>query len=115
MIERLHTGSRMSKIVKHNGVAYLCGQVGAGDTVEEQTRDCLARVDALLEEAGTDKRHILQAIVWVADMADFAGMNAVWDAWVPEGHAPARACGEAKLARDVLKVEVIVTAALPEG
>ncbi len=115
MIERLHTGSRMSKIVKHNGVAYLCGQVGAGDTVEEQTRDCLARVDALLEEAGTDKRHMLQAIVWVADMADFAGMNAVWDAWVPEGHAPARACGEAKLARDVLKVEVIVTAALPEG
>ena len=115
MIERLHTGSRMSKIVKHNGVAYLCGQVGAGDTVEEQTRDCLARVDALLKEAGTDKRHILQAIVWVADMADFAGMNAVWDAWVPEGHAPARACGEAKLARDVLKVEVIVTAALPES
>jgi len=105
----------MSKIVKHNGVAYLCGQVGAGDTVEEQTRDCLARVDALLKEAGTDKRHILQAIVWVADMADFAGMNAVWDAWVPEGHAPARACGEAKLARDVLKVEVIVTAALPES
>ncbi len=113
MIERQHTGTRMSKIVKHNGVVYLCGQVGAGDSVAEQTRDCLARVDALLEEAGTDKRHILQAIVWVADMADFDEMNAVWDAWVPEGHAPARACGEAKLARDVLKVEVIVTAALP--
>lgn len=115
MIERLHTGTRMSKIVKHNGVAYLCGQVGAGETVAEQTRDCLARVDALLEEAGTDKTNILQAIVWVADMADFAEMNGVWDAWVPEGHAPARACGEAKLARDVLKVEVIVTAALPQS
>ncbi len=115
MIERLHTGTRMSKIVKHNGVAYLCGQVGAGETVAEQTRDCLARVDALLEEAGTDKTNILQAIVWVADMADFAEMNGVWDAWVPEGHAPARACGEAKLARDVLKVEVIVSAALPQS
>ena len=114
MIERIHTGARMSKIVRHNGVVYLCGQVGAGDSVAEQTRDCLSRVDALLAEAGTDNTRILQAIVWLADMADFAEMNAVWDAWVPEGHAPARACGEAKLARDVLKVEIIVTAAMPE-
>ncbi|MFV1875693.1 RidA family protein [Nioella sp.] len=111
MIERIETGQRMSKIVKHNGVAYLCGQVGAGDSVTEQTEDCLARVDALLEKAGSSRERILQAIVWLSDMADFAEMNAVWDAWVPEGHAPARACGEAKLARDVLKVEVIVTAA----
>lgn len=114
MIERLHTAQRMSKIVKHNGTVYLCGQVGAGDDVAEQTRDCLARVDALLAEAGTDNKHILQAIIWLADMADFAEMNAVWDAWVPEGHAPARACGEAKLAREALKVEIIVTAAMPE-
>ncbi|WP_292287771.1 RidA family protein [Marivita sp.] len=111
MIERLETGQRMSKIVKHNGTVYLCGQVGAGDSVTEQTQDCLARVDALLEKAGSSRAQILQAIIWVADMADFAEMNAVWDTWVPEGHAPARACGEAKLARPELKVEVIVTAA----
>ncbi|MCR9156485.1 MAG: RidA family protein [Rhodobacteraceae bacterium] len=111
MIERQDIGQRMSKIVKHNGTAYLCGQVGAGDTVTEQTQDCLARVDALLKQAGSSREQILQAIIWVADMADFAEMNAVWDAWVPQGHAPARACGEAKLARPELKVEVIVTAA----
>lgn len=111
MIERQDIGTRMSKIVKHNGTVYLCGQVGAGETVTEQTQDCLARVDALLEKAGSSREQILQAIIWVADMADFAEMNAVWDAWVPEGHAPARACGEAKLARPELKVEVIVTAA----
>jgi enamine deaminase RidA (YjgF/YER057c/UK114 family) len=111
MIERIETGQRMSKIVKHNGVAYLCGQVGAGDSVTEQTEDCLASVEALLEKAGSSRERILQAIVWLSDMQDFAEMNVVWDAWVPEGHAPARACGEAKLARDVLKVEVIVTAA----
>lgn len=111
MIERIDTATRMSKIVKHNGVAYLCGQVGDGETVAEQTRDCLSRVDALLEKAGSSRDRILQAIVWISDMTYFAEMNAVWDAWVPEGHAPARACGEAKLARDVLKVEVIVTAA----
>ena len=112
MIERLHTGERMSKIVKHNGVAYLCGQVGNGETVAEQTEDCLSRVDALLKEAGSDREHMLQAIIWLADMADFAEMNAVWDAWVPQGHAPARACSEAKLARQALKVEIIVTAAI---
>ncbi len=111
MIERIHTSDRMSKIVKHNGTVYLCGQVGAGDTVTEQTEDCLSRVDALLKEAGSDRDHILQAVIWLSDMADFAEMNAVWDAWVPQGKAPARACGEARLARDALKVEIIVTAA----
>ena len=111
MIERIETGARMSKIVKHNGVAYLCGQVGAGATVTEQTKDCLSRVEALLEKAGSSPEQMLQAVIWLADMADFAEMNAVWDAWVPEGHAPARACGEAKLARPELKVEIIVTAA----
>lgn len=112
MITRMETGTRMSKIVIHGQTVYLCGQVGAGKTVAEQTRDCLARVDALLDKAGSSREHILQAIVWLADMADFAEMNAIWDAWVPEGHAPTRACGEARLARDDLRVEIIVTAAL---
>lgn len=111
MIDRQHATQRMSKIVKHNGTVYLCGQVGSGETITEQTIDCLSRVDALLKEAGSSREQMLQVIVWVADMSDFDAMNAVWDAWVPEGCAPARACGEAKLARPDLKVEVIVTAA----
>lgn len=111
MIERIETGKRMSKIVKHQGTVYLCGQVGDGDSVAEQTRDCLGRVEALLERAGSSRERILQAVIWLADMADFSEMNAVWDAWVPEGHAPARACGEARLARPELRVEIIVTAA----
>lgn len=111
MIERMDVGTRMSKIVTHNGVAYLCGQVGAGETVAEQTCDCLSRIEDLLEKAGSGPDRILQAIVWLADMQDFDEMNAVWDAWVREGHAPARACGEAMLARKDLKVEIIVTAA----
>lgn len=111
-IERMEIKQRMSKIVKHNGTVYLCGQVGnRGDSIEEQTKECLRRIDALLEQAGTDRTRILQAIVWLADMADFDAMNSVWDAWVPEGHAPARACGEAKLASPELKVEMIITAA----
>jgi enamine deaminase RidA (YjgF/YER057c/UK114 family) len=112
MIERLHVGPRMSKIVRHNGVVYLCGQVGnGGDSVTDQTRECLRRIEILLAEAGSSPEQVLQAIVWLADMADFDEMNAVWDAWVPDGHAPARACGEARLARPDLLVEIIVTAA----
>ncbi|NOC82853.1 Rid family hydrolase [Ruegeria sp. HKCCD6428] len=110
-ITRIETGKRMSRIVKHNGTAYLCGQVSDAATVADQTRDILAKIEGLLAKAGSDKTRILQCVIWLSDMADFAEMNAVWDAWVPEGHAPARACGEAKLARDVLKVEMIVTAA----
>ncbi|QFT75353.1 RidA family protein [Ruegeria sp. THAF33] len=110
-ITRIETGKRMSRIVKHNGSAYLCGQVSDAATVADQTRDILAKIEDLLAKAGSDKTRILQCVIWLSDMADFAEMNAVWDAWVPEGHAPARACGEAKLARDVLKVEMIVTAA----
>ncbi len=111
MIERMDVGQRMSKIVKHNGVAYLCGQVGEGASVAAQTRDCIGRIEALLAQAGSSPERMLQVTIWLADMQDFAEMNAVWDAWVPEGHAPARACGEAKLAREDLKVEMIVTAA----
>jgi enamine deaminase RidA (YjgF/YER057c/UK114 family) len=110
MIQRFETNARISKIVTHNSVAYLCGQVGAGDTVAEQTKDCLSRVEALLDKAGSSPDRILQAIIWLSDMNDFDEMNGVWDAWVPKGQAPARACGEARLARKELKVEVIVTA-----
>ncbi|MEM7490435.1 MAG: RidA family protein [Pseudomonadota bacterium] len=111
MIERTHIGTRMSQIVVHGDTIYLAGQVGEGADVTAQTEDMLAKVDALLTEAGSGREHILQAVIWLADMADFAAMNAVWDAWVPEGHAPARACGEAKLATPDFLVEVIITAA----
>ncbi|MDB4222175.1 RidA family protein [Granulosicoccus sp.] len=114
MIERSGTSERASKIVKYNGVVYLSGQVGEGETITEQTIECLSRVDALLKEAGSSREQMLQVTIWLSDMADFAGLNEVWNAWVPSGHAPARACGEAKLAREILKVEVIVTAAYNE-
>lgn len=112
-IRRIDVGARMSDIVIHNNTVYLAGQVGApGASVTEQTKAVLASVDELLAKAGTDKTKILQAIIWLADMGTFAEMNAVWDSWVPQGHTPARATGEAKLATPDYKVEVIITAAV---
>lgn len=111
MIERIGTSARSSKIVKHNGVAYITGQVGEGATIQEQTEECLRRLDGLLIQAGSSREKILRATIWLADMSDFNGLNEVWNTWVPEGFSPARACGEAKLARAELKVEIIVDAA----
>lgn len=111
-ITRHHTNTRMSQIVQHGQTIYLAGQVGtAGASVAQQTQDCLDQIDTLLAEVGSDKSKILQAVIWLDSMDDFAEMNGVWDAWVPEGAAPARACGEAKLAKPEFTVEIIVTAA----
>ena len=112
-ITRLETGPRMSQAVIANGFVFLAGQVGEpGTSVTAQTQAILTQIDALLAQAGTDKTRIVQAQVWMADMAEFAQMNAVWDAWVPQGHAPARATGESALATPDYKVEIIVTAVL---
>lgn len=115
-ITRMHTTERASKIVAHNGVVYLAGHVAedAEADIQEQTRSTLARIDAALTEAGSDREHLLSATVYLRDIDnDFALMNEVWNAWVPQGHAPARACVEAHMARSGLLVEISIIAALP--
>jgi len=116
-IERKHTNARMSKIVVHGNVVYLCGQTAGGGAyasadIAAQTQETLSRVDALLSEAGTDRARILSATIHLRDMGDFAAMNAVWEAWVAAGTAPARTTVEARLASPDLLVEVTVVAAL---
>lgn len=113
-IARLHVGRRMSQAVCHGGVVYLAGQVAEDVSLDAsgQARQVLAAIDRLLAEAGSDKTCILQANVYLADIADFAAMNAVWDAWVPQGHTPARATVQARLAAPEYRVEIQVVAAL---
>ncbi len=114
MIQRFDTGKRLSEMTVHNGIAWLAGQV-AGDASQDiagQTRQVLAAIDALLARAGSDKTRIVMAQIFIADLADFAAMNEVWDGWVVAGSAPPRATVEAKLARPEWKVEIVITAAL---
>jgi len=115
-IRRLHTEARYSEIVIHNGTVYLAGQLDEDlqDGIEAQTRATLASIDRFLAEAGTDKSRILSVTIYLKDMAaDYAGMNRLWDAWVAEGAAPARACVEAKMYTPACLVEMSVIAALP--
>ena len=113
-IKRWHPTARMNQMVAYNGLIFTAGQVAednAGKSVAEQTTEILRTIDSLLAEAGSDKSRILQATIWLADMAEFGAMNAVWDEWVDKDNSPARATGESKLATPDYKVEIIIIAA----
>lgn len=110
-IVRYESGPRMSQAVSYNGIIYLAGQVAEGATVKEQTTAVLAEIDRLLASQNSSKSRILSAQIWLADIADFAEMNAAWEAWVDPANTPARATGEVKLAAPEFRVEIIVVAA----
>ncbi len=115
-ITRMETTGRMSRIVIHNNTVFLCGQVADNreEGIVHQTKTMLAKVDTLLDQAGSGREHILSATIYLRDIKDFDQMNSVWDLWVPKGQAPARACVEARLADPSLLVEISVVAALKE-
>jgi enamine deaminase RidA (YjgF/YER057c/UK114 family) len=112
-ISRIEPGKRMSQAVSYGNLVFLAGQVASDPSadVAGQTRQILGEIDRLLAAAGTDKTQILSTTIYLADIATFADMNGVWDAWVPQGHLPARATVEAKLATPDYKVEIQVVAA----
>lgn len=113
-ISRQHTNSRMSQIVIHGNTIYLAGQVADDKSADItlQTQQVLDKIDTLLAEAGSSKSNILSAQIWLTSIGHYSEMNSIWDAWVPEGNAPARACIEARLAAPEYLVEIGVIAAL---
>ena len=115
MITRIESGPRMSQAVVHGNTVYLAGQVASDLSADTagQTREVLAAIDELLAQAGTDKRHLLAATIYLTDISAFNEMNAVWDAWIAPGCAPARATVGAPLASSAYRVEIVVTAARP--
>ena len=113
-IRRIEPNKRLSAAVVHDGVVYISGQVP--DTpradVATQTREILAKIDRLLREAGSDKSRLINANVWLADIVTFDEMNQAWEAWLPEGQAPARATVEARIANPAYRVEIAALAAV---
>ena len=113
-IQRFESSARSSQMVRHGGTLYLSGQVAPGATVSEQTTAVLANVDRLLKQVGSGREHLLSATVWLADIADFSAMNAIWDEWVRDVTPPTRSTGEVRLAAPEYLIEVIVVAAVPD-
>lgn len=116
MIKRLHSNKRMSQIVIYNQVVHLAGQVdetAKGGSADEQTRNILNQIDALLAEAGTNKSKLLTATIYMTNMNDFDLMNQAWEAWIDPANPPTRATvGVSALAGDEFTVEIVVSAAL---
>lgn len=112
-IQRFDTGPRMSQAVVHGNTVYLAGVVpdDGNQDMAGQTTSVLAKIDALLAKAGTDKSKLLSAVIYITDMKYFPDMNKVWDAWVSPGNTPARATVQAQLAQPAFKVEIMVVAA----
>ena len=112
-ITRINSNSRLSGAVTFQDLVFLSGQVpGDGQDVSTQTHEVLAKIDALLAEAGSDKDHLLSATIYLKDIeADFAAMNEVWSAWLSPGQAPSRTTLQAQLARPQVLVEITVIAA----
>lgn len=114
-IQRIDTNARLSGCVLHNGLVYVSGQVPTNldADAKQQTLEVLAKIDALLEQSGSDKSRILTAQIWIKNIAeDFAVFNECWEGWLPDGAAPARAAIQADLARPQVLVEVMVTASV---
>ncbi len=111
-IKRYEGTGRMSKAVVHNNTVYLCGQTSRADGIKAQTEEVIAKVEELLNKYGSDNTKILSVTIYLKDIALFAEMNEVWDAWVKKGFEPARACVEAKMAAPEILVEMSVIAAL---
>lgn len=114
-MKRYEGNGRMSKAVVHNGILYLCGQTGTpGSSMQEQTQEVLEKIEELLNQYGSDKRHIISATIYIEHASMFAEMNKAWDAWVEPGYEPVRACLEASVNDKRKLVEIVVTAALIE-
>jgi enamine deaminase RidA (YjgF/YER057c/UK114 family) len=113
-VRRIDPGPRMSEASVHGGRVYLSGMIPEDTSLDVtgQVKQALAEIDALLRKGGSDKSRILSAVIWLADIGDFAAMNTVWDAWVAPGQAPARATVQARLNDPKMKVEIMVVAAL---
>lgn len=112
-IERKEAEARASHFTKFNGMVFLRGITAGGPDkdVSEQTRQCLSQMEAMLDEAGSSRNHILSTNIILKDMNDFGAMNEVWDSWVSTLPKPARACFQGELARPEVLVEFVVIAA----
>ena len=112
-VRRIDPGPRLSEASVLGERMYLSGMIpeDTSQDIAGQVKQALSEIDALLAKGGSDKSKILSAVIWLADIDDFAAMNAVWDAWVLPGQTPARATVQAKLNDPKMKIEIMVVAA----
>ena len=112
-ITRIDPGRRFAAAVRHNDTLYIAGQTAddEGGSIEGQTKEVLAKIDALLAKGGSSKAKLISVNVYLSNIADFATMNGIYDAWLDKANMPTRATVEARLASPNLRVEMTAIAA----
>lgn len=106
-----------SQAIKAAGLVFVSGQgpfdpdTGevCGETIQEQTRQCLRNVSAILAAAGTSLLKVVSATFILAEESDFAGMNDEWEKWFPT-EPPARQGAKLPIRPKGMKVSIAVVA-----
>jgi enamine deaminase RidA (YjgF/YER057c/UK114 family) len=112
-ITRIGTTARWSDVVIHNDTLYVVEVPSSLDAdIHQQTHEVLSSLQQLLIAHGSGVNRILMATIYLKHMDDIAAFNSQWDAWLPAGSAPVRACVQANLAHTGYRVEVQLTAAV---
>lgn len=111
-IKRNNPQPTWSDAVVHNGTVYFVEVPESGTDIISQTQALLAQAERTLALAGSSKSQLLMATIYIKHMTDRAALNAVWQEWLPEGCAPARACVSAEMASPDYLLEIAFTAAV---
>ena len=114
VIRRIGNSRRWADVVVYAGVARW---VEVAEDVTADTRSqieqVLQQINATLPQVPSDREHLLEVLIFLADLNDAPLLNQLWDPWVPAGNPPIRACVQAGLAAG-LRVEMVVTAAVSQ-
>lgn len=110
-IRRIDSNGRRSRVVIHNAALRRPGRRRLWRRHRPADAGSARPHRQAAGRGGSERRKVLSATIWLKDMADYAGMNAVWDRWIDPDHAPARCCGVVEMADPGIRVEIILTAA----
>lgn len=112
-IQRINPMPRWSDVTVYNGLAWFV-EVPEDTAVDMagQIDQVLRQAEATLQKIGADKARLVSATIYITDLAQLPAMNAAWEAWLPLGAAPSRACLKVELVNPAMLVEIAFVAAL---
>lgn len=114
MIKRLNPTPRWSDATSYQGIAHFVEV--PSDTSRpftEQMQQLLAQAEQTLAKIGGSSASLLSATIYLTDRTNLAEMNQAWEAWLPFGCAPSRACVLVELLDPQMLVEIAFVTAVP--
>ncbi|MFV0577029.1 MAG: RidA family protein [Vibrio sp.] len=112
-ITRINPVARWSDVTVYNGIAHFVEvpEIDTSADIRGQAQQIFAQAEEMLATVESDKSRILSCTIYLTDFANIEAFNQEWEAWLPEGGAPSRACIKAELADPEYLVEIAFVAA----